>query len=177
MILIRLTEEHLPRLAELDRSDPLQGIYEVQNDELVLTGLDHSMSGWNDVELQDCTRGLQTILSANGIVMGAQASGKLIACAGLSSVESHQYPDWRRIAYCFTDRNWRRKGLGSALLRALGREAERQGASSLFVPSLKTEESVDFWVRRGARLLPEVPSPWSSTYESAIPMRYDLKDI
>ena len=109
--------------------------------------------------------------------MGAQASGRLVALAAISGIELDHGQAWRTLNHCHTDRRWRNKGLGSALLRALCREAARDGAEQLFIPSLPAADTVDFWLRRRASLLPADQTAPSFRIPGTIPLKLPLDNI
>jgi GNAT superfamily N-acetyltransferase len=109
--------------------------------------------------------------------MGAQASGRLVALAAMTPVGKPEHTAWCTLRHCYTDRQWRNKGLGSALFRALSREALREGATQLYVPSLPAAESIDFWLRRGAGLCPPEQVPTLLRVPDAIPLKFALDSL
>jgi GNAT superfamily N-acetyltransferase len=175
LILIQLDSDWLPRLAELDRAESAPGYYRLQAGALQLSEAGSELATWPEGELAGRTEHLKCCLDSNGIAMGAQARGRLVAFAGMTGPLPGPYGQWRVLAHCFTDKAWRGKGLGSALLRALSREATRGGSEMLYIPSLPLAGSVDFWMRRGARLLPAPPLGWQPLTEGEIPMALPLE--
>ncbi|GEM_PF-1552129 len=177
MILIRLTEEWFPRLAELDTTLESTAVYALHGG--VLHRQEHGAPersvSVSDLE-QTCNQ-LQHLDQNGGLVMGAQASGRLVALAAISGIEPEHDPAWRTLVSCYIDRQWRRKGLGSALLRALSRETAREGAEYMFIPSLPAADTVEFWLRRRASLLPPDQTPPSFRIQGAIPLKLTLANI
>jgi GNAT superfamily N-acetyltransferase len=177
LILLHLDDDWLPRLAELDRSESPSGSYLLQSGELRRSEAVAELTTWPAGELAERTEHLRRCLEGDGLAMGAQARGRLVAFAGMTGPLPGVYRGWRVLAHCFTDKAWRGKGLGSALLRALSREAVRRGSEKLYIPSLPLAGSVDFWTRRGALLLPAPPEGWQPLTEGEIPLVLSLEAL
>ncbi|MBI1191557.1 MAG: GNAT family N-acetyltransferase [Bacteroidetes bacterium] len=177
MILIRLTEEWFPRLVELDTTLERAAAYRLQDGLLHLQDQGAPEQGVSESDLEPMCTQLQHLNQSGGLVMGAQASGRLVALAAMSGVVPEHGPAWRTLRHCYTDRQWRCKGLGSALLRALSREAAREGAEQLFIPSLPAADTVDFWLRRRASLMPPDQTAPSFRIPGTIPLKLALANI
>ncbi len=195
MILFHLTTDWLPKLAHLDSSLEESERFALQSHTSRSTAAEQLAAfpqtwslvsppspvesqplSWSEAELEHRLADLEACLHKGGLVMGAQASGKLVALAALAWPEHPAHPEWRRLDHCITDRAWRGRGLGSALIRAMSREASRHAVERFYIPSPPEVPVVEFWINRGARPLEGHPEPWLQGQNSRIPLLLDLAE-
>jgi GNAT superfamily N-acetyltransferase len=87
-----------------------------------------------------------------GTFLGAFDDDELdgVSVVDTEAVGSEQ--DCLQLLYLYVSRSSRGRGVGSALFAAAAETARARGAKALYVSSIPTENTVNFYLRRGASL-------------------------
>ncbi|WP_317169961.1 MULTISPECIES: GNAT family N-acetyltransferase [unclassified Pedobacter] len=78
---------------------------------------------------------------------------------GVASVEKQKrgaQQNYCKMDILYVDNQYKRHGIGSQLLAACKKEAKIFGAEKLYISATPTKNTVDFYLRRGARLVVEL---------------------
>lgn len=142
----------------IDRSEVVDSIYRLQGGSLVEVPVNFEMKGFKPDEL-DAIIGRQKRLLANGgWVFGAFDEGKLVGVASLENRFRGNLHRYCKMDILFVSREYRRRGIASALLEKCVDTAGWIGAGRLYISATESRNTVDFYLHRGARLTEE-PDP------------------
>ena len=153
----RLGRTELSRVAEIDRTERIDVLYDQQGTHLVARHGNWSASAWepdghgeHSVEAQ--VHALQYHVDKGGIALGAFASGRLV---GVGVVVPHLRPEVAQLAWLHVSAPWRTTGVGSRLSDQLEQVARTAGASDMVVSATPSENTVRFYLGRGFRPMAE----------------------
>jgi GNAT superfamily N-acetyltransferase len=146
-----LDRSELPRVAEIDRAERIDVLYEQHGTELVARYGNWSASAWDpggsgEHSVEAKAQELQRYVDRGGIPLGAIAGGRLVA---LGVVVPHLRPGIAQLAFLHVSASWRGSGLGSRLFAELEQVARTAGDSDLVVSATPSENTVRFYLRRG----------------------------
>ena len=158
----RLERAELARVAEIDRTERIDVIYEQRGTELVERRGDWSASAWDpdahgDHSVEAQRHALERYLDAGGIALGAVSGARLV---GIGVVVAHVRPAIAQLAFLHVSAAFRATGIGSRLCDDLELMAQRAGDSEMVVSATPSENTVRFYMGRGyglmAQPLPEL---------------------
>jgi GNAT superfamily N-acetyltransferase len=153
----RLTREELARVAEIDRTERIDLLYEQRGTELDERPGNWSSTAWDphghgehSVEAQ--RRALEHYVDGGGIAVGAFSQGQLV---GLGVVVPHLRPQIAQLAFLHVSAAFRGTGVGRRLSDALDLIARTAGDTEIVVSATPSENTVRFYRRRGYQLMAE----------------------
>ena len=158
----QLTRAELSRVAEIDRTEQIDLLYQQRGTELIERRGNWSSSAWDphghgehSVEAQ--RHALEHYVDAGGIALGAFWGGRL---AGIGVVVPHLRPGIAQLAFLHVSQAFRATGIGRRLSGELDRMARDAGDTEIVVSATPSENTVRFYLRRGyqpmAQPLPEL---------------------
>jgi len=158
----RLARVELSKVAEIDRTERIDLIYEQHGTELEERRGNWSSPGWDphghgqhSVEAQRHT--LERYVDAGGIALGAFTKGRLV---GIGVVVPHLRPEIAQLAFLHFSEEFRATGIGRRLSDQLDLIARDAGDTEIVVSATPSENTVRFYMHRGyelmARALPEL---------------------
>ena len=152
-----LQRTELPRVAEIDRSERINVLYDQHGTQLVARHGNWSASAWDadghgkhSVAAQ--VRALEYHVDKGGIALGAFASGRLV---GIAVVVPHLRPGIAQLAWLHVSAPWRAMGVGSRLSEQLEQIARTAGDSDMVVSATPSENAVRFYLGRGFQPMAE----------------------
>ena len=158
----RLTRTELSRVAEIDRSERIDLLYEQRETQLVERRGDWSSPAWDpdghgEYSVEAQRHALEHYVDAGGIALGAFANGRVV---GIGVVVPHLRPAVAQLGYLHVTEAFRAAGIGSRLADELERVARGAGDSEMVVSATPSENTVRFYLGRGfepmAEPLPEL---------------------
>ena len=157
VVVRRLDRTELARVAEIDRRERIDVLYEQQGTRLVERRGDWSASAWDPVghgphSVEAQVLALRHEVDHGGLALGALADGRL---AGIGVVVPHLRPGIAQLAYLHVSAPFRGTGIGSRLgaqLEQLGLDA---GDTELVVSATPSENTVRFYLGRGFQPMAE----------------------
>ena len=160
----RLARTELGRVAEIDRTERIDVIYEQRGTELVERPGNWSASAWDpdghgehSVEAQRCA--LEHYVDAGGIALGAVSGGRLV---GIAVVVPHVRPAIAQLAFLHISAAFRAAGIGSRLCDDLELIASGAGDSEMVVSATPSDNTIRFYIGRGYALMAQ---PLSELFE------------
>ncbi len=158
----RLARSELSRVAEIDRTERIDVIYEQRGTELDERRGDWSSPAWDrdghdehSVEAQ--RHALEHYVDAGGIAIGAFSEGRLL---GIGAVVPHLRPEIAQLAFLHVSAPFRAAGIGRRLSDELDRIARDAGDTEMVVSATPSGNTVRFYMGRGyepmAQALPEL---------------------
>jgi GNAT superfamily N-acetyltransferase len=153
----RLARTELSRVAEIDRTERIDLLYDQHGAQLVARRGHWSASAWDpdghgahSVEAQVHT--LEHYVDAGGIALGAFWSGRLV---GIGVVVPHVRRAIAQLAFLHVSAPSRAIGVGSRLSEELERLARAAGDSEMVVSATPSENTVRFYLGRGYQPMAE----------------------
>jgi GNAT superfamily N-acetyltransferase len=153
----RLGRTELPAVADIDRRERIDVIYDQHGAQLVqrhgnwsAMAWDPSGDGKHSVAAQLHT--LEHYVDNGGIALGALASERLV---GIGVVVPHLRPDVAQLAFLHVSASWRARGIGSRLFEQLEQISRTAGDSAMVVSATPSENTVRFYLGRGFRPMAE----------------------
>lgn len=147
----RLERSELSRVAEIDRRERIEVLYDQHGTELVARQGDWSASAWDadghgehSVETQ--LHGLEHYVDSGGIAVGAFAGRRLV---GIGVVVPHLRPGIAQLAFLHVSAPSRASGIGSRLSEQLDEIARAIGDSEMVVSATPSGNTVRFYLGRG----------------------------
>jgi len=153
----RLARTELSRVAEIDRTERIDLIYEQRGTELVGRQGNWSAPAWDrdghgehSVEAQ--RHALEHYADAGAIALGAFSGGRLV---GIGVIVPHLRPALAQLAFLHVSAASRGAGIGSTLCDDLELMVRGVGASETVVSATPSENTVRFYLGRGYELMAE----------------------
>lgn len=162
----RLTRMELSRVADIDRTERIDLIYEQRGTELVELPGDWDSPAWNaegngEHSLTAQRHTLEHYVDAGGIALGAYSEGQLV---GIGVVVPHIRPEIAQLAFLHVSKAYRATGIGHRLSDELDQIARDGGATEMVVSATPSQNTVRFYLSRGYELLAQ-----------ALPELYELE--
>jgi len=152
IIFRRLKREEINKFIEIDRFEEIEEIYYHRDNQLVIEKESYKISQFDNVE-EEYLAVLTDCYDSGGVLIGAfNEIGKLV---GLGSVNGHPIQKMTNVLQLerlYISSNYRHQGIGKQILLLLQEEARKLGAKQLYVSSIPTKNSVDFYQSVGFQL-------------------------
>jgi GNAT superfamily N-acetyltransferase len=136
----------------IDRSEIIDGRYRLVNGELVCDSLHHVVTGWYPSEIPDHVNGIQAAMVRGGAAFGAWHGTSLVGITALNVDGVGGDPTVVQLEPLQVSAPWRNHGIGKRLVGMLAGTARARGARSVYISSIPTRNTVDAYLRMGARL-------------------------
>ena len=158
----RLARAELSSVAEIDRTERIDLIYEQRGTELEERRGNWSSPAWDphghgEHSVAAQRHALEQYVDAGGIALGAFSDGRLV---GIGVVVPHLRPEIAQLAFLHVSQAFRALGIGRRLSDELDRIARHAGDTEIVVSATPSENTVRFYLSRGyelmARALPEL---------------------
>jgi predicted N-acetyltransferase YhbS len=154
----RLRREELDLVWTIDRSEVIERTYSLQDGELVLRADPFDMRGWPPGEAAHARPWLEASFDRGARFLGIFDADRLVAVGVLDTVFIGPHRDLLQLSFLHVGHDERGRGLGVELFDELAREARTLGAKGLYVSATPSEHTIDFYRRRGCRVI-DVPDP------------------
>ena len=142
----------LERIAEIDRSEHVTQYYVHQDGGLELKDVDWQVVRWSADELEANMKAWRPLLDRGGVMLGAFEDADLI---GFAIYRPHLTEYMGQFAVLYLNRDFRRRGLGSALTEEVIWLARADGARKLYVSATPSVATVEFYRSRGFEVTSE----------------------
>ena len=133
-------------------------MYHVVDGRLVLRETRDEVRGWDPAELAAYVRRIEALLDAGGVALGAWDGARLVGLGTLDVRGVGGDGAVLKLDMLYVDAGHRHRGIGRVLTQRLAAEASARGARALYVSATPTRNTVDAYLRMGARLHPS-PDP------------------
>ena len=151
-----LSQEHVVQLNEIDRSEHIDLIYEMNKGQLIEVEQDHECPNWNEDLLNEIKTRYLSELQQGGFAVGAFSGSKLVGFGVLAHKFRGDDNDRLQVDLMYVTREYRRQGIGTSIMTQLGEEARRRGAKYLYISSTETRSAVSFYRSQGSRITEEI---------------------
>jgi ribosomal protein S18 acetylase RimI-like enzyme len=133
----------------IDRSEVIDGRYTVVGGRLVLEPHYHVVTGWYPSEIVDHPAKIRHFISSGGSAFGAFAGSGLVGLAALDPSGVGGDASVMQLEPLHVSAGYRNRGIGKTLVADAARNL---GATLIYISSIPTRNSVDAYLRMGARL-------------------------
>ncbi|WP_442600671.1 GNAT family N-acetyltransferase [Paenibacillus sp. KN14-4R] len=151
-----MTKDQSNKLGEIDRSESIDLIYEMQDGKLTEVPINNECQNWDVELLREMQERFIHELDHDGMAIGA-FDGDLLVGFG---VLAHQFrganQDQLQVDLMYVSRNYRRQGIGTRIMNELSTEAKKRGAKYLYISSTETRSAVSFYQNNGSQLTDHV---------------------
>jgi predicted N-acetyltransferase YhbS len=151
-----LERQEVRDLWSIDRAEVIDKVYHREDDELVLRPEHHEMQAWPPGEPELYGPMLLDCFDRGGAFYGAFDDETLIGATVLDSRFIGRGQDRMQLKFLHVGRAHRRMGLGRTLFEKAVARARELGARRLYISSTPSENTVQFYLRRGCRVTDDV---------------------
>lgn len=148
----QLTRNEIPQVWEIDRTELIEKLYVLENDQLVLSNQRFDMKGWPEGEAEHYTPILLESADRGAPFWGVFENGRLLAATSVDPKWQGQEGNLLQLSFLHVSHQQRGKGLGRILFDYCVEYAKKRGAKGLYISSTPSENSVNFYQKMGCRL-------------------------
>ncbi|WP_426334575.1 GNAT family N-acetyltransferase [Paenibacillus silvae] len=148
--------DHVKLLHEVDRSEHINLIYEVKEQQLIEHKQDHECASWDGEQLQELQDRYTHEIQQGGMAYGAFDGERLVGFGVLAHPFRGEEKNQLQLDLMYVSRSYRRQGIGRQILAYLSAEARKRGAKSLYISSTETRSAVSFYQSQGSRITTDV---------------------
>lgn len=149
-----LRRDEIELIWTIDRREFIAGLFHLEDGELVLIPQDIDVPGWRPDNVRTTTPLLYECYDRGGKFLAAFEGDQMVGVAVLDTVWRGERHDLLQLEMLHVGRDHRGKGLGARLFERARTEARSSGAVGLYISATPSENTVHFYQRRGALLLP-----------------------
>ena len=172
---LRALERHeLANIWSIDRAEIVERIYRLKGGVLVLEPAFIDAKGWPPGEAELYGPLLLDCVDHGGTACGAFDDGALIGAMLLESRFIGRAKDTLQLKFFHVSRPYRKTGVGRALFARAVARARELGARRLYVSATESENTVDFYMRRGCKLAQEIDPQLFALEPNDIHLALDL---
>ncbi len=151
-----LSREGIGQLAQIDRTESIEGFYRARDGELVLEEAHWEEPDWSAESKAERIAALQEECDRGATFFGALEGSTLVGMAALNHAPLPSGAGRLELSGLWVSHHYRGRGIGSALVQLVKEEARERGAQALYVSATPTENTVRFYRSVGFRLTNEV---------------------
>jgi GNAT superfamily N-acetyltransferase len=155
----RLERGEIGRVWEIDRSEVHHHVYRMRDGGLVLTPFYFEIKGWRPGQREKDGPMLGACAARGGVFVGMfDGDEKIVGVAVVDAVPRGAAKDRLQLVKLYVSRDVRGRGVGTRLFEEARSIAREAGAHLLYVSATPTQNTVEFYLRRGCRLA-DPPDP------------------
>ncbi len=152
MMMRRLARNEITTIWTIDRSEVHHHVYQMQDGQLVLTPAYFDVPGWAPEHVEHDTPLLYQTYDRGGTFLGMFDDAQLVGIAIVDAVPLGVLGDQVQLKYLYVSRAYRHGGVGSQLFEAAREVARTRNAKFLYISATPTQNTVNFYLRRGCHL-------------------------
>lgn len=150
----QLFSDEIRLIGDIDRSEHVNALYTVEDEQLVHRPVDIDAPSWNRVGTGEHSVGaliahFRPIVENGASLLGAFDREELL---GLAIIDGSFEAAMAWLALLHVSRPHRRRGVASALWTAAEQVAREAGAESMYVSATPSDSAVGFYLSRGCSL-------------------------
>ncbi|USP48403.1 GNAT family N-acetyltransferase [Alcaligenes faecalis] len=153
-----LQETELNLLWSIDRSERIDGLYELRDGVLHKQAADIDLRGWPEGDPEKYHPEHEDAFHRGSWFMGVFKGDTLLAAVGLDSLPLGPQGDWRQLFFLHVSQSLRGQGMGVWLLDQAKKQAVEWGAKAVYASATPSVNTVDFYMAHGFEIAPE-PDP------------------
>jgi GNAT superfamily N-acetyltransferase len=153
-----LARDEIDLVWTIDRSEVHDHIYKVVEGRLILVPAYFEIPGWHPKMIESDTIKLRDCFDRGGIFRGVFDGDALIGASVIDTKLIESAPHHLQLLYLYVSRAVRGQGVGRTLFAEAAEAAGSLGAKALYISATPTENTVNFYLHRGASLVTD-PDP------------------
>lgn len=153
-----LRRDEIERVWSIDRRERIEGIYKLVDGALALTHQVINVEGWPPGEADKYMPILNSCFDRGGWFLGAFDATTLVGVVVLDNKFIGQRRDQFQLEFLHVSNSHRHEGLGARLFELAQKKAHERGAKWLYISATPSENTVNFYLRRGCSLV-ATPDP------------------
>lgn len=153
-----LQESELNLLWSIDRSERIDGLYELRDGVLHKQAADIDLRGWPEGDPEKYHPEHEDAFHRGSWFMGVFKGNTLLAAVGLDSLPLGPQGDWRQLFFLHVSQSLRGQGMGVWLLDQAKKQAVEWGAKAVYASATPSVNTVDFYMAHGFEIASE-PDP------------------
>lgn len=153
-----LARDEIERIWTIDRSELIERVYRLQDGVLVLQPDPFDARGWPPGQAEKYAPLLYACFDRGGSFYGGFEGDQLIGIAVLDTPWIGRERDLLQLKMLYVSHGYRKQGVGTALFEHARAAARDRGARGLYISASPSENTIHFYQRLGAVLIPE-PDP------------------
>ncbi|HUA36472.1 MAG TPA: GNAT family N-acetyltransferase [Candidatus Binataceae bacterium] len=158
MIVRQLKRNEIEQVWSIDRSERIENIYKLQNGLLTLVPQPIDVRGWPPGEPEKYTPILRECFDRGGWLLGAFDRTNLAGAVVLDNQFIGPNNDQLQLEFLHISSSSRQQGLGRRLFDLAKATARERGARRLYISATPSENTVNFYLRRGCSIA-KTPDP------------------
>ena len=147
-----LARAEAAKLAQIDRTELINGIYKMREGTLVLVDEHHDVAEWCPTDKLRRIGSLQENYDKGATLYGAFDGDTLVGLSVLAHTLLASGDRRLNLAGLWVSYPYRNRGVGAQLVRHAAQEARQRGARHLYVSASPSENTVRFYMSLGLRL-------------------------
>jgi len=151
-----LLREEIGQIWTIDRSEVIDRIYYYENGTLVLKPEHYDIPGWPADETEKYHSILFECFDGGGWFYGMFDNEKLVGVVVLENRFIGKNKNQLQLKFLHMSNPFRKKGLGKRLYELAKVKARERGARQMYVSATPSENTVNFYQRRGCRIAQEL---------------------
>ena len=153
-----LARHEIELIWTIDRSEVHHNIYKLRDNRLALTPAYFEARGWAPGQIEHDTPLMYACFDRGGTFVGMFHDQQLVGVAVVDTIPLGANGDQLQLKYLYVSRDYRQHGVGTRLFQEASAVARARGARLLYISATPTENTVNFYQRRGAVVNP-TPDP------------------
>ncbi|CAI1146429.1 GNAT family N-acetyltransferase [Serratia grimesii] len=150
---ILLQQHQLDLLWQIDRSEVIDTFYRMQNGKLQPYTAHYDLQGWDPHDRETYSAIHEHCFARGGRFLALFEEKKILAAAVLDTLPRGPRQDLRQLLFFYVSASQRGKGLGKRLFSHCLHQASQDGALGLYVSSIPSKNTVDFYLSQGCQLM------------------------
>ncbi|AOA57520.1 GNAT family N-acetyltransferase [Acinetobacter larvae] len=153
-ILSHLTATDIPLIWQhINRREVIERMYRQTHGELHAYSCFYDVLGWDEQHLAEDPPTIRKAYQDGAICLGLWDAERLIAVSVIGAHPVTLYPQARLLSYFYVDADYRGQGIGADLMQATLASLKDLNATALYISAIPTCNTVDFYMRQGAKVL------------------------
>jgi len=170
-----LTKDEIERVWEIDRREIIEGIYYFREGELILEEEYYDMGGWPPGESELYTPILEECFERGGTFYGTFEGDTLVGAVILETKFIGHKKDQLQLKFLHVSSGFRKQGLGVFLFEKAIEKAKSLGASKLYISATPSQNTVNFYLKRGCVLAEDINRDLFDLEPEDIHLEYSIK--
>jgi predicted N-acetyltransferase YhbS len=156
MIIRDLQRHEIDEIRNIDRSEVIEAVYYYRDGNLEKEKEFHNIRGREEIELEENITELKKLYEHGGTFLGAFENEKLVGIGVLGKEVIGGSGDTLQLVFLHVSEPFRKKGIGTELMRRICAIAREKGAKKLYISATPSESTVRFYFNRGSKLAKKV---------------------
>jgi predicted N-acetyltransferase YhbS len=174
MLIHALKRHELAQIWTIDRREVIENVYYLENGRLVLKPEHYDLPGWPPGEAEIYAPILLDCFERGGTFLGAFEGQELVGVAILESKFIGAAKDQLQLKFLHVSLTHRGTGLGKKLFEQTVQKARELGARRLYVSATSSENTINFYLRRGCIVTKTVDPELYTLEPEDIHLEYSL---